>query len=157
MPHHHIHNADPWLLRPSYALYFLSCVGAYYVLPEWLLLRRAGLVRASWQPTLALLAAVALAFALFPPLANIDYAIPTMGYLDKAARLVLGDVPRMAFFAVLAGLAVLRFARRDGGLASLLVLTNAAVMLKAQVGWDKYVLLLLPALWWLAARDEEKT
>ena len=148
---HRIPNAELLQVRPEYALYFLTGLGAYFVLPELVLLRRS-LAPPRRGVLLASILGLGALFACFPPLANLDHAIPSMGYLDRAARLVLNDTLRMGLFFGLALLATLRFAHLGRG--SLLVLANVLVMLKAQVGWDKYLLLLLPTLWFLTSRGE---
>ena len=90
-------------------------------------------------------------FLAFPTLGNVDYPIPTMGFLDKAARSVLSDPLRVCVFYFLALVACVRFSRVD--LDGVLVYVNALIMLKAHIGWDKYVLPLLVALWYLRARE----
>lgn len=139
--------------RPQHGLYFLSCIGAYYVAVEWLLFRGRGP-----SPTPAsldkralslLLGAITIAFVLFPPLGNVRYGIQEMGYLDRAARAVLPTPGRMALFGLLAAAAVWRFRRVS--LASVMLLANAGLMLKAHTAWDKYALPLLVVLWYLRA------
>jgi hypothetical protein len=138
-------------LFPAHGLYFLACLGLYFVLPEALLFRRrpwAGL-RGTAKRSLLIAGALAMLFVAFPPLQNVDYAIASMGYFDRAARLALPDPLRMTVFYAFALATCLRFASWGPGLA--LVLANALVMLKANVGWDKYVLPLLVVLWYMKA------
>jgi len=138
-------------LFPAHALYFLSTVGAYFVLLEAVLFpldaRLAFRVSKRYGVIGVVLAGL---FLIFPPLQNVSYSIPTMGLLDKAARTVLSDPPRMVLFYLLALAACFRFARH--GLGAAFVYCNAAVMLKAVVGWDKYALPLVAVLWYLKAR-----
>jgi len=134
---------------PEHGLYFLSCVGLYFVLPELLMFPdarrwKAGLERRSLLAALFVLAVLTL---LFPPLGNVDYAIATMGYFDKALRVVLPDALRVLAFFAFAALATVRFSRP--GLASLIVLANGLLMLKAHIAWDKYALPTLAVLWYL--------
>jgi hypothetical protein len=141
-------------LHPAHVLYFLATVGAYFVVVEALLRRdvRPLLENARRRLPQALAVAVLAGFVLAPPLRNVEYSIETMGYLDRAARLVLNDPLRMAAFAVLALSCVLRFGRID--LAFWLVWANALMMAKAHIGWDKYALPLIAVLWWLSARGD---
>jgi hypothetical protein len=151
-----IATAGVFALRPQHALYGLTCLGAYFVIPEWLLLSRR-VDRDRVLNTRAVIIAIALAalFTLFPPQRNPEsYNIETMGFLDKAAGRVLGDqdVLRMIGFLVLAVLAGVRFSRWS--LATVLVWANAAILLKAHIGWDKYILPLLVVLWFLDCYTE---
>lgn len=148
-----ISTAKPMRLMPSYVLYFLAVVGAYFVIPEFILHRRKfdfSKRQVRWLlPAGALLA---LLFVFFPPLRNVDYGIPTMGFLDKAAHRVLPATwLRMAAYWWLAVLAILRF--RKLSLASLMVAINALLMLKAHIVWDKYALALFLVLWFLEADE----
>lgn len=141
-------TADLWHVRPQHALYFLACVGLYYVVPETVFSRRWPARpgrRRGW-----IVAGLAGMFLLFPPLANVQ-GLPTMGYLDRAAHALLPDALRMLLFFGLALLACLRFAERT--LPATLVIANAGVMFKAHIAWDKYALPLLVVLWYLYARD----
>ncbi len=146
-------------LWPEHGLYALACLGAYYALPEWLLLRR------DWNPlkaakaaftrpdsgALLLVALLAGAFLSFPPLQNEQYGIPTMGFVDRALRFFLSDGLRVLCFYLLAVTAALRF--RRAGRVQLLVLANLGVLSLAHIAWDKYALPLLAVLWFLTARD----
>lgn len=150
-------TAEPLRVFPHHGLYFLSCIGLYFVLPEVLLFRHASITAPQpWRPRRVASIALVLAglFLLYPPLGNVEFWIPTMGYLDRAARAALGDPLRMLLFFLLALGACLRFARWS--LASVLVAVNAVLMLKAHVGWDKYALPLLVVLWYLRATDETR-
>lgn len=152
-----IPTAELLAVRPSHALYFLTTVGAYYVVVEWLLLgnrRRAYLAelwgRLARPPGAAVALGLLGLFALFPPVSNTHVSVESMGYLDKAVRLVLPDAARMALFYALALAAWFRFGH--GELPVFLVMANAAVILKAHLGWEKYALPLLVVLWYLQAR-----
>ncbi len=140
-------------LYPGHALYFLTCVGLYFVPLEWALVRRCWNAKEVMQRRNLIIAGVLLAaFIAFPPLTNPEtYGVPTMGYFDKAAHRVLGDadVLRMAVFYVFALAACVRFDRLT--LPALLVCVNALLMMKAHIGWDKYILPLVVVLWFLVA------
>ena len=145
-------TASTLRLFPSHGLYFLSCVGAYFVIPELVLFRWQPLrERATQKRNVAIAIGLGVLFLAFPTLGNVDYPIPTMGFLDKAARSVLSDPLRVCVFYFLALVACVRFSRVD--LDGVLVYVNALIMLKAHIGWDKYVLPLLVALWYLRARE----
>lgn len=140
-------------LEPSHALYSLVGVGFYFVLPERLLLgTRAPLVVS--RRTVTVMLGLAVAFLAFPPRDNVAMGVPpTMGFFDIAARKAFPlEAARLVLYYGLAVAACLRFSRRD--LSSRLVLTNAAVMLKSHVAWEKYLVPLLITLWYLAAADE---
>ncbi len=141
-------------VRADHMLYFLTTVGAYLVIPETVLFRRWSNLTSLISVRAAVIAIVLLAlFVLFPPLNNpTDYAFATMGFFDKAARLVLNDPLRMALFYACAVLASVRLSRPD--LAFWALLFNALVMLKAHIAWDKYALPLLVWLWLLKSRGE---
>ena len=91
------------------------------------------------------------AFLIFPPLQNEQYGIPTMGFMDRALRLLLGDGLRVLCLYLLALMAALRF--RQSGWVQLLVLANLGVLSLAHIAWDKYALPLLAVLWFLTARE----
>ncbi len=137
-------------LIPEHSLYFLSCVGFYFVIPELVLLRRTTwMVNSMNKRIIIVSASLLLLFLLFPPYQNVNYDIPTMGYMDKLFRMIGGDFFRMAVFYILALMACLRFLTTD--LESLLVLSNGLVMLKSHIAWDKYLLPLIIVLWFLNA------
>jgi len=69
--------------------------------------------------------------------------------MDKLFRMFGGDFFRMTLFYILALIACLRFFAIN--LESLLVLSNALMMLKSHVAWDKYLLPLIVILWFLNA------
>ena len=143
------------LLRvfPDHCLYFLTCVGLYYVLLEFMLLRRSLDIKSLRRPRNVIIACALLGtFIIFPPIQNpFDYPIRAMGLFDRETRHMLGgaDTPRIALFYICALLACLRFNRFS--LPALLVWANALLMVKAHIGLDKYAMPLLIALWFLAA------
>ena len=136
---------------PNHALYLLTCIGLYFVVVEAILFRSlAALRRPPWLNIAVAVVVIAL-FIAFPPLQNVNAITDTMGYLDRAARLVLGDAARMAFYCVLAVLACLRFP--PFSLAGLVLYANVCSMVKVQVAWDKYALPVLAVLWLLKAAE----
>ncbi len=139
---------------PAHSLYFLACVGAYYVMPEYVLFQR-------WQQSghglekhgfaWILVALVAVLFLTFPPIQNVDYSIPTMGFLDRGLRALLSTPWRIVVLALLAMVTVLRFARVN--LVGVLLLANSVILLKSHIGWDKYALAMIATLWLCHGRD----
>ena len=75
-----------------------------------------------------------------------------MGYLDRAARLIVNDQGRVALFWGLAMLTCFRFSLRS--LSGIMLYLNAALMVAAHVAWDKYALPLLAVLWLLKAAGQ---
>ncbi len=139
---------------PNHALYFLTTIGLYFVIVEAVLFRSLAALRRPAWPNIALAFLVAALFVAFPPLANVNTITDTMGYLDRATRLVLGDTARMMLYALLAALACLRFS--PFSLGGLVLYANAGLMLKAHVAWDKYALPVLAVLWLLRAAEEPR-
>ena len=136
---------------PNHALYLMTCIGLYFVVLEAILFRSiAALRRPAWSSA-ALALVVVVLFIAFPPLQNVNTITDTMGYLDRAARLVLSDAARMILYCVLAVLACLRF--RPFSLAGLALYANVCSMVKVQVAWDKYALPVLAVLWLLKAAE----
>ena len=137
----------------SYALYFLTCLGAYFVVPEVVLFQR----RIRWREladgrTALLLGVLALLFVLSPPL----FESWPQGALDRVTRALLPEGPvfallRVVFYWLLAALAVVRFGRRID-LASCLVAVNAILMTKTQLAWEKYLMPVIIALWYFQSR-----
>jgi hypothetical protein len=132
---------------PAHGLYFLACVGLYFVVVEIVIFRSlSGIARPTWIQLLIAVAMVALFYA-FPPSHNVNGGFATMGYMDKAARFLLGDGERIALFCALALLSCLRFTPLS--LAGTMLYSNAALMIAAPVAWDKYALPLLACFWLL--------
>jgi hypothetical protein len=134
---------------PSYFLYFLASIGAYFVVPEFLLFRRWRVIEKRFDRKSAwLLVGLVVMFLLFPPNFRAHY----MGALNQAAHFVLGegalaDALRVSGWFALAALTVLRFARLD--LSFWVVFGNAILMLFLWVAWEKYCLPALAVLWYL--------
>ncbi len=131
---------------PDHSLYFMSCLGFYFVIIEYFFKNGFQIPRlGSLKRILLILVITGAFFVVFPPLGNINYEIPTMGYLDKVCRIFLSDNMRMFVFFVLAALAVLRFSSNTP--ETWLFWANVGIMAKAHIGWDKYILPLLVCLW----------
>jgi hypothetical protein len=141
---------------PRNSLYFLACVGLYFVLPRAILYRhRPDLRRLITPSNAAVGAALLLLFLLFPPLRNLNFPIPTMGYFDRALRLVgLPDAGRIAVFYLFALLAL--YGLRREPLKLIFLACNALLMMKAHIAWDKYAVPLLLVLWYLESRPTEE-
>jgi hypothetical protein len=135
-------------VQPEHGLYFLVCIGVYFVLLECLLFR--SLLRpAPWSMVIAV--AISVLFWFWPPIGNV-IIVPTMGYFDIAVRSVLPAPARLTLYCVLAVIACLRF--RPFSLGGLMLYANAATMTGAHLAWDKYALPMLAALWFLKSADQ---
>ncbi|MGB7445357.1 MAG: hypothetical protein WA919_30150 [Coleofasciculaceae cyanobacterium] len=130
-----------WLgIYPNGSLFFLACVGLYFVIPEYILFRRDPF----WQNLLTakniyLALGLFFLFAIFPPL-------EFHGLLTKVLYIFPNDFSKIILFYVLAFLACVRFSKVN--LAFWILLMNTGIMLKAYP-WDKYVLPLLVVFWYL--------
>lgn len=141
-------------LRIENMLYFASCVGIYYVLPEIFIEKKDNnFFHKITLQYLSCFVALAVLFILAPPLKNINYNVVSMGYFDLACRYFLPDPLRMTVFFIFAYLAVVRFF--DLSLPSLLFFCNCLMMMKAHIGWDKYILPLVICLWYLRSNHDE--
>jgi hypothetical protein len=136
---------------PEHGLYFLACVGCYFVVVESILFRSVAPLLAPAPGAIAIAATVSLLFLFFPPIENINPPVPTMGYLDIAVRSVLPTPARTILFWALAMLAVLRL--RPLSIGGLMLYANAALLACAHVAWDKYALPMLATLWLLKSAD----
>ena len=147
----HAQNLTAGRFYPEHGLYFLACIGLYFVVLECMLFRSVAPLSASAPGAIALAAAVTILFLFFPPVENINPPVATMGYLDIAARFVLPTPARLALFWALAILAALRLRPLSTG--GLMLYANAALLACAHVAWDKYALPMLAALWLLKSAD----
>lgn len=152
------HNVSVAGLEPGFALYFLTCMGAYFVVPEMLLFRRWTQTWALVRSRTALITAIAVGalFLVFSPLSS---DVP-MGPINRTARALLpvehlglaSEVIRLVGYAFLAWLACLRFARVD--LVFWLLLASATLMLASYDAWEKYNLAILATLWFLRSLSD---
>jgi hypothetical protein len=136
---------------PEHGLYFLACVGLYFVVLECILFRSVGPLFAASHGAIMMIVAVSALFLLFPPIQNVNPPAPTMGYLDIAARAALPTPLRVILFWALAILAALRF--RPLSIGGVMLYANAVMMACAHVAWDKYALPMLATLWLLKSAD----
>jgi hypothetical protein len=137
-------------LYPEHGLYFLTCIGFYFVVVECILFRSVAPLLAPRRGAIAIAAAVTLLFLFFPPIENVNPPVPTMGYLDIAVRSVPTPV-RVILFWALATIAALRLRPLSTG--GLMLYANAALLACAHVAWDKYALPMLATLWLLKSAD----
>jgi hypothetical protein len=144
-------TAAPSRIYLSHALFSLTTIGLYFVVPEQIFFRSTFDFR-DWKGRAAVVAAVVLviAFATAPPLRN-DVGTATFGFADIVCCKLLPDGARVIVYYALALVTAWRFLREPR--ASFFVMANAAVMLKAHVAWEKYALPLLVVLWYLRSRD----
>jgi hypothetical protein len=151
----HAQNLSAIRFFPEHGLYFLACIGLYFVVLESILFRSVAAALAPGPGAIAIAAAVTILFLFFPPIENTHHPVATMGYFDIAARFVLPTPARLALFWALAILAVIRLRPLSAG--GLMLYANAALLACAHVAWDKYALPMLAALWLLksAARLDE--
>jgi hypothetical protein len=137
----------------EYGNYFLVVIGIYFVLPEMLLFRRwprSALFRS--RRMLLCVVGVGCLFLMDPPFLSAGFPGGvfgrTMRWLLPGA---LGEAVRISVFYLLALMTVLRFSHRiDLGL--LIVLLAFVMAMKSQIGWEKYALPALTALWYLRSR-----
>lgn len=137
---------------PRQSLYALTCVGIYYVAVEALLFGPRQLMSlCSTRRVVAIAAALAVLFFIFPPLGNIHRpkSFWVMGFFDRFAGALMPVEPRIALYWFLAVLAVLRFSRIS--LDALCVYFYSLLMTRAYFSWEKYALPLLAVLWFLKA------
>jgi hypothetical protein len=147
----HAQNIAAGHLYPEHGLYFLTCIGFYFVVVECILFRSITPLLAPGRGAIAIAAAVTLLFLFFPPIENINPPVPTMGYLDIAVRSVLPAPARVVLFWALAVVAVLRL--RPLSIGGLMLYANAVLLACAHVAWDKYALPMLATLWLLKSAD----
>lgn len=142
---------------PEHGLYFLTCIGVYFVLPECLLFRSAERLLRPEQWSIVIAVANSVLFWFSPPIENVTI-VPTMGYFDIAVRSLLSTPGRMALFWILVVVTCLRF--RPLSLGGVMLYANAALLAAAHVAWDKYAFPVLAALWLLKSAgqldDEQK-
>ncbi len=139
---------EPLEFIPEYGLFFLACMGIYFVVPEFVLFRR----RVDWRShlnrrNLVIALALLVPWLLFPPTFTDD---EPGGMFGRLARFLMPDDPvRLCALYGLALLTCVRFARLD--LPFLILAFQVLMMLKAQLAWEKYGLPILVALWYLKA------
>jgi hypothetical protein len=141
------HQISLTQLPASYILYFLTCIGAYFAVPEFVLFRRWRHLRELVTPKSGMIAAVLLLlFFFFPPI----FAEGKAGAFHRMTFFVLPNpVLRVSFFYLLAWFACVRFSRPDLGFW--IILFQAVVMITSFEAWEKYNYSVLAAVWFLRA------
>lgn len=134
-----------WSVELNNSLYFLACVGLYFVIPE-LILFRSKFIKTNIfkRKNLFLASILLLLFIIFPPL-------EAHGILIKIARFLPTDFFKLILFYLLALLTCIRFSSQLN-LAFWILLVNSALMVKAYP-WDKYLLPLLIIFWYLKSKN----
>lgn len=129
------------------AIHFLAFVGLYIVIPEFLLfqpLTKLQRWRQQWPHQRVRFAAIALSLLVFtlvfPP------QVFASGNVAKVATMMPSEGLRLGFYYLLSLLACLRFSRPS--LMGLIVFFSAVIMTKAHP-WDRYVLPVVVAFWYL--------
>lgn len=139
-----------WAITPGGGVNSLAFVSVYIIIPELLLFKRSFWSNI-WRQNASKVVWIALALLLyclvFPPL-PLD-----IGNLQKATRLIPSDFLRFLLMYGLALIACIRFSRPN--LLSLMVFANALIMFKAHP-WDKYILPLAVAFWYIKAHGLEE-
>lgn len=137
-----------WALTPGTAINFLSFVGFYIVIPEFILFnplqKLRALGRSPRRKVLLITAALLVYCIIFPPIPK------GFGTVRKLAMLMPHPLLTTAFFSGLALLACIRFSQAN--LMTIIVLCNSILMMKA-FPWDKYVLPLAIVFWYLKSTD----
>ncbi|MCA9296730.1 MAG: hypothetical protein KC983_09430, partial [Phycisphaerales bacterium] len=153
----HLVTTDLFRIVPHNSLYFLTAIGAWYVVPELLLgVARLEQFRVSRIRLIAVVVGVMTACIVAPPIRNLPpYSVANMGMFDRGLRSLTLDTDwlRVAIIGALALLPILRFHRWS--VALVLVAVNAMLMMKAHFMWDKYAMPLIIVLWFLAADTDE--
>ncbi|MEM9908887.1 MAG: hypothetical protein AAF921_28160 [Cyanobacteria bacterium P01_D01_bin.44] len=140
-----------WAITPGGGLYFLSLVGLYFVIPEFVLFWRGFCLksllqhRERYREYLAIAAGLLILFVVFPP------SLEASGNLIKVAGLLPTYALKIALFYSLALLACLRFARP--GLVFWILGFHCLIMMKAYQ-WDRYALPLLIVFWYLKSVNQ---
>lgn len=140
-----------WAIEPGGAIHYLAFISLYIVIPEFLLFNTCSRLRswrAQWGQEKYRVGIIALGLLLFmlvfppPEFAN--------GNVVKLAGLLSHGALRWGFYYLLALLACVRFAKPN--LMAFLIFFNADIMVKAHP-WNRYVLPMLVAFWYLISLD----
>jgi len=143
-------------LTPRYGLYFVTCIGVYFVVPELVLFRRwAFIEELRSRKSLVLAGLLLVAFVVFPVIDPYWAYGPinrvAMWVLPPDEMPVTSYVVRSVAFYFFAWLACVRFARPN--FVSWMILSNAVLMIAVFSAWEKYALPLLVCLWFLRSTD----
>lgn len=132
-----------WSLTPGGAFNFLAFIGLYIAIPEFFLFRWRPGFRVSaqeWRRVAIIAGLLLLFFIVSPPL------LYGSGNLLKVARLFPSDFLKISVYYVFCLLACIRFSKPN--LMLLMIIFNCIIMMKAWP-WDRYVLPLVVAFWYL--------
>ncbi|GAB4013850.1 hypothetical protein GCM10028808_34430 [Spirosoma migulaei] len=149
------------LYSPGFVMYAAACIGAYYVIPEFLIRPHLSFYSdyVKRQPALVLtwLLLICAIIVWFPARQTYNdyFKVAELGLLDRLVMSVgFNNVSKQIVFGGLMLLTVLRFARFKSGLAGWIAFMNILMLGKAYVAWDKYLLPTITALWFLTLFDK---
>ena len=136
---------------PEYSLYFLACMGLYFVIPEWLFFSRS----TNWRSLLTrknagIAIALLVIFLIFSPLNTTGYVVGLLN--NRIIKILPNKFLQIVVLYVLAFLTSIRFTAKLN-LSFFLLLMNAGVLMKGFQVWDKYTLPLLIIFWYFKAID----
>lgn len=136
---------------PEYSLYFLACMGLYFVIPEWLVFSRS----ANWRSLLnkkngCIAIALLVIFLIFSPLNTTGYIFGLLN--NRILQSLPNEFFQIVVLYVLAFLTSIRFSGKLN-LSFFLIFMNAGVLMKGFQAWDKYALPLLIIFWYFKAID----
>ena len=135
-------------ITPELGLYFLTTMGVYFVLPEFVLFRRWERARELLTMKSTVIAGALLAlFVLFTPIFE---GLP-QGFFGRLCDLLPPPL-RICIFFLFAWVAAVRFARIS--LSFWMVYLQLAIILTAWSAWEKYALPVVAVLWLLKAGGE---
>ncbi|WP_414622304.1 hypothetical protein [Calothrix sp. CCY 0018] len=132
-----------WSIDLSGSWFILSCVGLYFVIPEFILFRS----KISWSKIITGKNCFLAAFLLF--LCIVFPLTEAHGIFIRILRFIPNDFVKNILLYILALLACLRFSRFN--IAFFILFIHCGLMMKAYP-WDKYILPLLLIFWYLKSR-----
>lgn len=132
-----------WSIELSGSWFILSCVGLYFVIPEFILFRST----ISWSKIITVRNCFLAAFLLF--LCIVFPLTEAHGIFIRLLKFIPNDFLKNVLLYVLALLACLRFSRFNTAFWILFI--HCGLMMKAYP-WDKYILPLLLIFWYLKSR-----
>jgi hypothetical protein len=150
------------LVMPWHVTYLAAACGLYLLpLTIWLGWRRWSVGKFAW------VVAALLLFFIFPPRPNVFYeltgsSIRTLGFLDSALRSLFGAWGETALLAGGMGAAavlhyelLIRGCQEDGDAFKWMVAAFWVMNAFSHLAWEKYLLPVLPLLYFLALRHPE--
>ena len=132
-----------WAFSPGVGVNFLALMGAYIVIPEFILfqpLAKLKSIKSNWRHIALIALGCLLLLLLVPPV------ISTRGGLAQLTSLLPSAGLKMVLLYCLVLFACIRF--RKPTLLSFIILFNSLMMIKADP-WDKYVLPVVVIFWYL--------